>query len=269
MREGTEPDGSTSQPQQISYPRDVPAPLFGEGVDFDLHDEVRMYRELLRSMPVAVYFKDVDTNFVDVNTFHAEAIGRPSNELIGLSDQDIYPETEAELYYGADRRVIDEGATIDGLIENNSGFQGTVVQNATSKFPVRNASGDIVGMMGFAIDVASSSGALEKLKESELRYALAMRATSEGIWDYDVAADSSSISPRAAQLLNCRSPRTRFLRASLPTFSIRTISRRFAAGSSRWFASARKPSNVSSPSPPPVDHVGYDSGLPPSLRTAG
>ena len=157
-----------------------------------------MYRELLRSMPVAVYFKDVDTNFVDVNTFHAEAIGRPSNELIGLSDQDIYPETEAELYYGADRRVIDEGATIDGLIENNSGFQGTVVQNATSKFPVRNASGDIVGMMGFAIDVASSSGALEKLKESELRYALAMRATSEGIWDYDVAADSSSISPRGS-----------------------------------------------------------------------
>ena len=202
MREGTEPDGSTSQPQQISYPRDVPAPLFGEGVDFDLHDEVRMYRELLRSMPIAVYFKDVDTNFVDVNTFHAEAMGRPRNELIGLSDQDIYPETEAELYYGADRRVIDEGATIDGLIENHSGFQGTVFQNATSKFPVRNASGDIVGMMGFAIDVASSSGALEKLKESELRYALAMRATSEGIWDYDVAADSSSISPRAAQLLN-------------------------------------------------------------------
>ena len=194
--------GSTSHREELGGPRNVPTPLFGEDVVFDLHDEVRMYRELLGTMPFAIYFKDTDAHFVDVNPFHADAIGRTLDEIVGLSDQDIYPEAEAELYRSADRRVIDDGAVISGLAETHSGFNGTVVQHDTWKLPVRNSDGDIVGMMGYAYDHATSSEAFEKLKRSELRYALAMRATSEGIWDYDVVNDSLTMSPRAAQLLH-------------------------------------------------------------------
>ena len=201
MREGNDEDRRIAIPKYRCDCDTAHNALFGDAVAFDVYDEVQMFRELFRSMPLAVYIKDLNARFVDINPYHADAMGRARHELVGLSDQDLYPEAEAELYRSADRLVMDEGAAISGLIENHSGFNGTVVKHKTWKFPVRNADGDTVGLMGFAHDVADSSEALEELKRSELRYALAMRATSDGVWDYDVANDSLTLTPRAAQLL--------------------------------------------------------------------
>lgn len=159
-----------------------------------------MYRDLVERLPFAVYIKDRDSRFVHINPAHASAFGREAEQIVGRTDVDFYPEREAELYRSADRRVIDEGVEISGLTENHSGFNGTVVQHRTWKFPVRNSDGDVVGLMGFAHDVTESSAAMEELKRSELRYALAARASRDGIWEFDVDSGAVLMSPRASQL---------------------------------------------------------------------
>ena len=175
--------------------------LFSNQPDFGVHEELAMYRELFATLPIAAYIKDLDARFVDVNPFHAEALGVGRADIAGLADADLYPEKEAELYRTADRSVMDAGASIAGLTETHTGFNDTVVQHRTWKFPVRDRLGNVVGLMGFSHDVSESSAAMEELKRSELRYALALQASRDGIWEFDVAAETVLMSPRAAQLM--------------------------------------------------------------------
>ena len=77
--------------------------LFSDDPRFDVHEELRMYRELFEKLPIAVYIKDIEARFVDVNPFHARALGRDREALIGVSDCQIYPSVEADLYRNADR----------------------------------------------------------------------------------------------------------------------------------------------------------------------
>ena len=174
---------------------------FAELSDFGVEDELGMYRELVATLPLAIYVKDLESRFVDVNPFHLGALGVAHSEIVGRTDDDFYPEKEAELYRTADRSVMDDGIPIAGLTETHTGFNGTVVQHRTWKFPVRDRLGDVVGLMGFSHDVSESSAATEELKRSELRYALAARASRDGIWEFNVESETVLMSARAAQLL--------------------------------------------------------------------
>ena len=178
------------------------ASLFGAQSTFTESDEVRMYRELLDAIPVAVYFKDLQARFVGVNAYHADAVGRNRDELIGLSDDDIYAESEAELYRSVDRRVMDDGTEVSGLTEIQSYLNAPAAQFKTPRFPVRNREGDVIGLMGFSQDITGMSTALEELQKSEVRYALATRATRDGIWEYDLETSMVSLSPRCSHLLS-------------------------------------------------------------------
>ena len=190
-----------AQPRRLGSPGN-PDPLSAfADPSFDVYDEVRMYQDFVERLPFAVYIKDRDARFVDVNPFHSSALGLDYDEIVGCSDADLYPAAEAELYHSADRRVIEDGEAISGLTENHTRFNGTVEQHQTSKFPVRNSEGDIVGLMGFAYGVTESSSAIAELKRSELRYALAARASRDGIWEFDVKDETVLMSPRTCQLL--------------------------------------------------------------------
>lgn len=176
-------------------------PLFPQSPNFGVYEELQMYRDLFERLPIAVYIKDRDSQIIDVNPFNADALGMKRHDMIGRSDEDLYPEVEAELYRRADQRVIEEGTDISGLSENHTGFNGTVVQHRTWKFPVRDSVGEVVGLMGFSYGVTESSAALEELKRSELRYALAARASRDGIWEFSIDSRTVLMTPRASQLL--------------------------------------------------------------------
>jgi PAS domain S-box-containing protein len=64
----------------------------------------------------------------------------------------------------------------------------------------RDAAGRAVRMTGSLTDVTENRLAAEALRESEVRYALAMEAAEEGHWDWDVASDDIYVSPRINQL---------------------------------------------------------------------
>ncbi len=182
--------------------RDGMDALYAATPFFDEHDELVAYRTLIRRLPLSVFFKDRDRQFVGVNDFYADAMGRTPTELIGLSDTDVHPSDEAELYRNVDERVMTEGVDIQGLTEVQTRLDGAVVRNETSKFPVRNSFGEIVGLMGFAHDVTEPTRVVQSLRESEMRYALATRASRDGIWDFDIESKTLAMSPRCCQLLN-------------------------------------------------------------------
>lgn len=166
-------------------------------------DELSLYRELIERMPVSVFFKDEATGFVGANHEMVHTLGGATlDDVLGQSDVAFHHPDEVELYLRSDNQVMDTGESIVGLTEVQTRFDGAVEVMHTSKFPVRDRSGDVVGLMGFSHDVTESTRVVKQLVESEQRYALAARATRDGIWDFDVKSETAIFSPRCCHLLN-------------------------------------------------------------------
>lgn len=154
-------------------------------------------------MPCSVFVKGLFARFVMVNRTMLDRFGFDSNdEIVGLDDFDLHPAEHAEIYAAIDHQVMSTGVPVIDLEEAQTTRDGSPMLVRTSKFPVRNRAGEVVGLMGFSVDVTEPARVSAALADSEERYALAARATRDGIWDYDVATDSITLSPRCAQIFD-------------------------------------------------------------------
>lgn len=66
---------------------------------------------------------------------------------------------------------------------------------------MRDASGNITGYLGIAKDLTDSKQAEAALRASEERYQVAVRGSSDGIWDWNVLTNDMYYSPRFKELL--------------------------------------------------------------------
>ena len=115
------------------------------------------------SIPAWIFYKDKENRFIKVNKAFAEAMGKRKVELEGKSLFDIYPKEEAEKYAKDDEEVISSGKAKMNITEEIKTPNKTLwVQ--TNKIPYRNELGNIIGIIGFTIDITDLKCAEDKLK---------------------------------------------------------------------------------------------------------
>lgn len=109
------------------------------------------YRSLVDNLPQSVFLKDRNLVYMSCNRAFAERLGIESSQIGGHTDFDFHPQALAERYRADDRRIMADGVT-DSLVEPyQQGERELTVQ--TVKTPVRNETGDIVGILGIFWDV--------------------------------------------------------------------------------------------------------------------
>lgn len=181
-----------------AHARTEPAGRFGLGIDVDELDLAMSTWDLV---PCAIFVKDVDAKFVAANRNMLNRFGFDrAEDFVGLDDSHIHPADMAEVYREMDRHLIESGIPLRDVEDWQSGPDGSRFLVVTTKVPVRNRDGDIVGLVGVSTDVTEPTRVSAALADSEERYALAARATRDGIWDYDVRSGSITISPRCAEI---------------------------------------------------------------------
>lgn len=126
--------------------RDITTQMEGER-DQDL------LNELLDSMPDKIYFKDKKSRFIRVNKAMAEKYGVSSDNLVGMSDFDLFTEEHARPTYEDEQAIIRSGQPIIGKIEKETFEDGSVAWVNTTKLPLHDKSGQIIGTMGISRDV--------------------------------------------------------------------------------------------------------------------
>jgi len=104
------------------------------------------------AVPAFIWVKDRNNCVLRVNRLAAEAVGVPRDAIEGRQTQDVYPD-EAEQYFEADREVIETGQAKLGIIEPLASASGEKRWVRTDKIPYRDASGAIVGVIVFAVDI--------------------------------------------------------------------------------------------------------------------
>jgi diguanylate cyclase (GGDEF)-like protein/PAS domain S-box-containing protein len=112
---------------------------------------------LLATPEVRVYFKDRHSRFLLVSAGCDATVpsGHAIEELIGKTDFDFYSKEHAAAAFKDEQDIIENGKPIEGKLERET-FDGRAdAWVSTSKMPLRNVRGEIIGTFGITRDVTA------------------------------------------------------------------------------------------------------------------
>ncbi len=118
-------------------------------------------QNLLDNIPDAIYFKDRENRIIKINKFYAKGTGRKRQDIIGKTDFDFFPYEQAKKMYEDDNHVLTTGESIVGKVERTLLHNGTWNQVITTKIPMYDRHGKIIGTMGVTRDMTAYAN-LEK-----------------------------------------------------------------------------------------------------------
>lgn len=125
--------------------------------------ERNLLRTLMDTLPDYVFVKDTQSRFVTTNAAHQKILGAPTlEEVIGKTDFDFFPAQLAEQYRTDEQSVLRTGQTILGREEYTFDPIGRKQWLLTSKVPVRDEGGAVIGLVGVCHDITQ-----RKLAEEE------------------------------------------------------------------------------------------------------
>jgi len=112
---------------------------------------------------VFLFVKDRERRFVYFNHAFTTLMARPGEELLGKRDEDLSPEYLVDHYRADDEAVLDRGERLVGVVELVHNTDGSYDWFTTTKFPVRNVDGDVIGVAGITRSLTKRAGAHEML----------------------------------------------------------------------------------------------------------
>ena len=117
-------------------------------------DDSSLLRTLIDSLPEQVYIKDTEGRYVLNNIAHVRALGAASpEEVTGKSDFDFYPKELAERYRADEQEIIRSDLPLVDKEEPSENEEGNRSWHSITKVPLRDGSGEMVGLVGVTRDV--------------------------------------------------------------------------------------------------------------------
>lgn len=133
-------------------------------------DATRRDRHLLEilmdTIPDAIYFKDAESRFLRISRSHAKIFKLTNPALaIGKTDSDFFSERHAHQALGDELQIMRTGRPLVGIEEMETWPDGTVTWVSTTKMPLRDPSGKIIGTFGISRNITARKKAQLALAE--------------------------------------------------------------------------------------------------------
>ena len=150
------------QPEGLTYAvaRDVTEAKRAEEA---LAQEWNLLRTLIDNLPDSIYVKDRDSRFLLCNEKVLGCTGtREFADVLGKTDFDLFPRESAERFYAEEQEVIRTGRPLVNRERAATGqTTGELTWYSTTKLPLKDAEGQIIGLVGIARDITDFKRAQE------------------------------------------------------------------------------------------------------------
>jgi two-component system sensor histidine kinase/response regulator len=139
-----------------------------------------MLRAVLEHIPDSLYFKDRDSRFLAINRAAARWFHEAAPEaVIGKSDFDLFAEAHARPAFEDEQRILATGEPMIGREEKETWPDGHVTWVSTSKMPLCDLAGRVIGTFGISRDITQQKLTEQALREAKNAAESASRAKSE------------------------------------------------------------------------------------------
>jgi two-component system sensor histidine kinase/response regulator len=138
-------------------------------VEKKLLQEQSLFQSFMDKIPISVYFKDKEGRLLRVSKYYLKQKGAPPlnsvDDLIGKTDFDLYTAEEAKLAQEEELRIMKTGKPIIDREEETETNEGEKIYFLTTKAPLTDEKGNIIGIIGITKEVTEKKILEGKIKE--------------------------------------------------------------------------------------------------------
>ncbi|WP_245472516.1 sensor domain-containing diguanylate cyclase [Rhizobium jaguaris] len=139
-------------------------------------------RAALTQAPDLHYVKDRNSRFLVANLNVARNHGRTkSSEMVGLTDFDLYPRELAQALFDREQQIMATGEPMVDFEEPFVVESGRERWFLTTKVPLRNRHGDLIGLAGVTRDIIEKKRLVQEALDSKDVLSQAMAEMSDGL----------------------------------------------------------------------------------------
>jgi PAS domain S-box-containing protein len=134
----------------------------------ELEEERNLFQILMDNVPDGIYFKDSESRFIRINRAQASHLKlSDALQALGKMDFDYFSEQHARPAYEDEQNIIQSGQPLIDQEEKETWPDGHTGWVSTTKMPIQNGTGQIVGTFGISRDITRRKHTEETLRESE------------------------------------------------------------------------------------------------------
>jgi PAS domain S-box-containing protein len=133
---------------------------------------------LMDNLPDFIYFKDRESRFILNNKAHAKELGAGDPaKMLGKTDFDFFSEEHARKAFNDEQRIIRTGEPLINDIEKETWADRPVSWVSSTKMPLRDEQGRIIGTFGVSRDMTER----RRMEEKNLRLAAMIESSNDAI----------------------------------------------------------------------------------------
>ena len=132
----------------------------------------KLVEAMLDNIPDRIYFKDAESRFLKLSRALAKRFGLSDpNVAIGKTDFDFTSPEKAREFYEDEQRIIRTGQSLINKVEKQILPNGDSAWTSTTKVPLRDNQGTVIGIVGINRDITDLKNAEIKIEQinKELR----------------------------------------------------------------------------------------------------
>jgi PAS domain S-box-containing protein len=191
----------------------VTAPLLGRSLCYAAErkraeealceSEARL-RAILDNSPGMVFLKDTEGRYLHVNRKFERAFHMIREQVVGKTDEDVFPSEQAALFHANDLKVLQAGIPLE--FEEVALHDDGPHTNIVFKFPLYGGDGKPYALCGITTDITERKVMEEALRQAEEKYRSIFDNAVEGIFQSTPSGRYLSVNPALARMYGYESP---------------------------------------------------------------